>query len=62
MDEQMVYQVTKLARTPEERDLIIAMTSKKSAQNLIARLAEQQGPDRYRVSRFQHAELPGMDR
>ena len=60
--ETRVYQVTKLASSPEERDLVIAMTSKSSAQRLIAAFAEAQGPDRYRVTCFEHPALPGMER
>jgi hypothetical protein len=56
-----VYQVTKLASSPGERDLVIAMTSKSSAQRLIASLAEVKGPDRYRVTAFQHDFLPGLE-
>jgi len=60
--EPTIYQVTKLARTPEERDLIIAMTSKTSMQKLIAKLSEQYLGDRYRVPAFQHKILPGFER
>ena len=59
--ETRVYQVTKLASSPGERDLVIAMTSKSSAQRLIAAFAEEQGPDRYRVTCFEHPTLPGME-
>ena len=55
-----VFKITKLASSPEERDLIIAMTSKSSAQRLIAAFAEIGGPDRYRVSCFEHPLLPGF--
>jgi len=55
-----VFQITKPASFPEERDLIIAMTSKSSAQRLIAAFAEIGGPDRYRVSCFEHPLLPGF--
>ena len=57
---ETVFQITKLASSPEERDLIIAMTSKSSAQRLIAAFAEIGGPDRYRVSCFEHPLLPGF--
>jgi hypothetical protein len=60
--EPTVYQITKLARTPEERDLIIAMTSKQSMQKLIAKLSEQYLGDKYRVTAFQHKNLPGLER
>ena len=56
-----VFKVTKLASSPSERDLVIAMTSKTSAQRLIASLAEVEGPDRYRVTAFQHDFLPGLE-
>ena len=59
--ETRVYQVTKLASSPSERDLVIALTSKTSAQRLIASLAEEGGRDRYRVTAFQHDYLPGME-
>ena len=36
-----VYQVTKIDRRPNERSIVIAMTSKESAQRIIAALAEQ---------------------
>ena len=48
------FQVTKLASSPSERDLVIALTSKQSAQRLVASLAEVEGPDRYRVTAFHH--------
>jgi hypothetical protein len=53
-----VYQVMQLPRTLEDRPIIIAMTSKSSAQRIIAALAEQGEADRYRVSCFEHPELP----
>jgi hypothetical protein len=59
--ETRVYQVTKLASSPEERDLVIAMTSKSSALRFIAAIAEAQGPDRYRMTCFEHPTLPGME-
>ena len=55
-----VFQITKLASSPGERDLIIAMTSKTSAQRLIAAFAEMGGPERYRVCSFEHPLLPGF--
>ena len=59
-----VYQITKLADHPGEQPIIIAMTSKKSAQRIIAALAEQGelARGRYKVSRFSHPELPLIDR
>jgi len=56
-----VYQLTRMARSNEERDLVIA-TGCKGIQKLVAALAEQQGPDRYRVSCFEHPTLPEMER
>jgi hypothetical protein len=59
---ETVFQITKLASSPGERDLIIGMTSKTSAQRLIAALAEQEnGIERYRVSCFTHPLLPGLE-
>jgi hypothetical protein len=53
-----VYKVVKLPQSLDERPTIIAMTSKQSAQHLIAALAELEGPERYWVFAFQHPELP----
>ena len=36
-----VYQITKIGQRPNERPIVVAMTSKKSAQRIIAALAEQ---------------------
>jgi hypothetical protein len=54
-----VYQITKLGEHPGEQPIIIAMTSKKSAQRIIAALAEQGELDRaeYRVTRFSQHEF-----
>jgi hypothetical protein len=52
-----VYQVIELPRAPEEQPVVIAMTSKSSAQRIIAALTEQGEADRYRVSCFDHPEL-----
>jgi hypothetical protein len=54
-----VYQLTRMARSNEELDLVIATGCKSSIQKLVAALAEQQGPDRYRVTCFEHPTLPG---
>ena len=54
----MVYEIRKLPESPDERPLIIAQTGKQSAQRLLAALAEQEGRDRYRLSTFEHPELP----
>jgi hypothetical protein len=58
--EEKAYQVTRLERDPQDRPEIICFTSKTSAQRLIADLAGQQGPDRYRVTCFSHPVLPGF--
>ncbi len=60
--DSLVYQITKLARTPGERDLIVALTSKRSAQNMLANIAERESINRYRLTAFRHAELPGLER
>lgn len=52
-----VYEVVQLPRSPEDRPLIIAMTSKTSAQKLIAAFAESEGPERYRCTCFEHPEF-----
>ena len=59
-----VYQITKLGRDPDERPTIIAMTSKKSAQRIVAALAEEGELARaeYRVSRFSHPEFSLIER
>jgi hypothetical protein len=36
-----VYQITKIDQGPDARPIVVAMTSKKSAQRIIAALAEQ---------------------
>jgi hypothetical protein len=52
-----VYQIVELPRKPEDRPVIIAMTSKKSAKAFIAAVAEQGEAERYRVSCFEHPEF-----
>jgi hypothetical protein len=56
-----VYQLTRMARSNEERDLVIATGCKSSIQKLVAALAEQRGPECYRVSCFEHPVLPGLE-
>jgi hypothetical protein len=60
----IVYQITRLADRPGEQPIIIAMTSKKSAQRIIAALAEQGELERakYKVSRFLHPEFGFVER
>ena len=55
-----VYQITKIDQGPNERPIVIAMTSKKSAQRITAELAEQGELARaqYKLTRFSHPELP----
>ena len=59
-----VYEITRIAQDPDERPIVIAMTSKKSAQRIIAALAEQGELARaqYKLTRFNHPELPLIDR
>jgi hypothetical protein len=59
-----VYQITKIEQGPNERAIVIAMTSKQSAQRIIAALAEQDELARaqYKLTRFSHPELPLIDR
>lgn len=60
-EDAVVYQVTRLPRNPEDRPLILAITSKTSAQRLIAALAEQEGQlDGYKITAFTHPEFPFM--
>jgi hypothetical protein len=61
--ESVLYQITKLSVSPDESPTVIAITSKSSAQRLIAALGEQGELNRahYRVTRFSHSELPLME-
>jgi hypothetical protein len=58
------YQITKISQGPNERPIVVAMTSKESAQRIIAALAEQGELARaqYKLTRFRHPELPLIDR
>jgi hypothetical protein len=58
---ERVYQIEKLS-PGDARPLVIAMTSKTSAQQLIAALYEQHTRDQIRVSVFAHPVLPGLER
>ena len=53
-----VYQVTKLPDSPDEHEIVVAVTSKSSAARLIAGLADEGEAGRYRVTAFEHPELP----
>ena len=56
---EVVYQVTRLPRNLSEEALVLAITSKQSAQRLVAALAEQEGRlDGYKITAFRHPELP----
>jgi hypothetical protein len=59
-----VYQISKIEQGPDQRPIAVAMTSKKSAQRIIAALAEQGELARaqYKLTRFRHPELPLIDR
>jgi hypothetical protein len=59
-----VYQITKIGQSPDERPIVVAMTSKESAQRIIAALAEQGELARaqYKLTCFSHPELPLIDR
>ena len=60
--DSIVYQVTKLPASPGECPLVVAVTSKQSAQRLIAALADLGEADRYRVTSFLHPEFPFIER
>jgi hypothetical protein len=54
----VVYQVTRLPRSPDQKPLVLAITSKKSAQRLVAALAEQEGRiDACQITMFRHPEF-----
>jgi hypothetical protein len=59
----IVYQVTRLPRDPSDTPLVLAITSKQSAQRLVAALSEDEGQlDGYKITAFQHPELPFAER
>jgi anti-sigma-K factor RskA len=59
--ENLVYQVTRLPHSPDEKPLVVAITSKESAQRLVAALAEEEGRlDGYKVTAFTHPEFAFM--
>ena len=59
--ENLVYQVTRLPHSPDEKPLVVAITSKESAQWLVAALAEEEGRlDGYKVTAFTHPEFAFM--
>ena len=58
----LVYQVTRLPKDPTEEALVLAFTSKQSAQRLVAALAEEEGRvDGYKITAFNHPVLPGLE-
>jgi hypothetical protein len=60
--ENTVYQVSALPKDkPFDRPMVLAMTSKQSAQKLIAALKEQETAYRYKISTFECPNLPGME-
>jgi hypothetical protein len=64
ISEETVYEIDKVS--PDAyRALVVAITSKQSAQRLMAQLAEERGlqdHDRYRMFAFTHPTLPGLER
>ena len=62
--DERVYEVDKMP-PGAYRPLVVAITSKTSAQRLIAQLAEERGlqdQGRYRMFAFTHPTLPGLER
>jgi hypothetical protein len=60
--DSIVYQVTRLPRDPNDKPLVVALTSKQSAQRLVAALAEEEGRvDGYKITAFSHPTLPGLE-
>ena len=56
---EKVYKIEKIS-PGNPIPLVVAFTSKVSAQRFISQMAEAQSPDRYRVSVFTHPLLPGF--
>jgi hypothetical protein len=56
-DKDTVYQVASLEHPKE----ILAMTSKESAQRLIAQLADRGRAHLYKITTFQNPSLPGLE-
>jgi hypothetical protein len=64
ISEEKVYEIDKVS-PGEYRPLVITVTSKQSAQRLMAQLAEERGlqdQGRYRMFAFTHPTLPGLER
>jgi hypothetical protein len=60
--DSVVYQVTRLPRDPNDKPLVLAFTSKVSAQKLVAALSEEEGrSDGYKITAFKHPVLPGLE-
>ena len=62
--DERVYEIDKMP-PGAYRPLVVAITSKTSAQRLMAQLAEERGlqdQGRYRMFSFTHPTLPGLER
>ena len=63
--DERVYEIDKTS-PGAYRPLVVAITSKTSAQRLMAQLAEERGltqdQGRYRMFAFTHPTLPGLER
>jgi hypothetical protein len=63
--DERVYEIDKIP-PGAYRPLVVAITSKTSAQRLMAQLAEERGltqdQGRYRMFAFTHPTLPGLER
>jgi hypothetical protein len=62
--DERVYEIDKISPSVY-RPLVVAITSKTSAQRLMAQLAEERGlqdQGRYRMFAFTHPTLPGLER
>jgi hypothetical protein len=59
--EEKIYQIEKM-EPGDHRPLVIAITSKTSAQRLIAALCEQHTQAQYRVRVFLHPFIPGLEK
>ena len=62
--DERVYEIDKTS-SGAYRPLVVAITSKTSAQRLMAQLAEERGlqdQGRYRMFAFTHPTLPGLER
>jgi hypothetical protein len=61
-DRELVYQVSQIPKSdPACRPEVVAMTSKTSAQRLVAALASKESPYVYRISTFENPVIPGLE-